>query len=82
MPAVPEPRGPPHGGVGVAADPDRDTLRPHGLGQHVDGAHAHVATIEGDGIGRPRLAHEGQVLVGHRPALLERRRADRLELLA
>ena len=56
MPAVAEPRGPPHGGVGVAADPDRDTLRPHGLGQHVDGAHAHVATIEGDGIGRPRRA--------------------------
>ena len=82
MPAVAQAGGAPHGRVGVAADPHRDAVRLHRLGERVHGAHADVTAAEGDGVGRPCLPHAREVLVGHRPALLERRRTERLEFLA
>jgi hypothetical protein len=41
-----------------------------------------VLALEADRIGRPRRAHQLDVVLGHRPALVERRRVQRLELFA
>src|SRR5881409_1732058 len=68
--------------VAVPADPHGNPASLRRLGQDVDVAHRAIFTLERDGVGRPHRAHELHVLVGHRAALLERWRAERLELLA
>src|SRR5205823_13634704 len=82
VPAVAERAGALERGVGVTADPDRDTRLLRGLRQRVDGGDPVVRALEADGVAGPREAHETEVLVGHGAARLERRRGERLELLA
>ena len=68
-------------GRALAADPDRRVRLLHGLGQEGDLGEAHVAALETRVLLGPQDLERLQVLVGDAAALLERRRADRLELL-
>jgi len=82
MPAVADGAGAADCRAAVSADPHGDAAALHRLGQHVDVADRVVLALVADRIGRPRDAHQLDVVLGHAPALLERRRTERLELLA